>query len=69
LVKCPKPIQERRIDLPVIGSTTLERASSAGLAGIGVAAGGALVIDRPAVEQLAVSLGMFVVGLDEAGQY
>lgn len=69
LVKCPKPIQERRVDLPVIGTTTLERASSAGLAGIGIAAGAALILDRKGVEELATSLGMFVVGLDEAGQF
>src|SRR5690606_28161768 len=38
LVKRPKPIQERRIDLPVIGVRTIEGAAAAGLAGIVAAA-------------------------------
>ncbi|HRE43700.1 MAG TPA: LpxI family protein, partial [Terricaulis sp.] len=46
LVKRPKPIQERRIDLPTIGMRTLEGAARAGLAGIAVEAGGALVVRR-----------------------
>jgi DUF1009 family protein len=65
LVKCPKPQQERRIDLPVIGVTTVERASVAGLAGIGVTAGAALIIDREEVAAVARQLGMFVIGLPE----
>lgn len=63
LVKWPKPIQDRRIDLPVIGVRTVEGASAAGLAGIVGQAGGALVIEPRAVAAAADRLGLFVVGL------
>ena len=66
LVKRPKPQQERRIDLPTIGVTTVRGVAEAGLAGIAVAAGGALVVDRTAVAALADELGVFVYGFTEA---
>jgi DUF1009 family protein len=62
LVKARKPGQERRADLPVIGVATVEAAARAGLRGIAVEAGGALVLDRAAVAQMADRLGLFVVG-------
>ncbi len=65
LVKFPKPMQDRRVDLPTIGQKTLHGAAQAGLKGVAVAAGGALVIDREAVARLADELGLFVVGVDE----
>lgn len=66
LVKCSKPQQERRIDLPTIGLTTVEGAAKAGLAGIAVEAGGALVVDRGAVAAAADAAGVFIVGYTEA---
>ncbi len=63
LVKWPKPGQERRIDLPVIGRQTLDGAAAAGLAGVVGEAGGALVLDRAALAAHADALGLFVVGL------
>jgi UDP-2,3-diacylglucosamine hydrolase len=63
LAKRPKPIQERRIDLPTIGVSTVERAAAAGLAGIAVEAGGALVMARREVEAAAARLGVFVIGI------
>jgi DUF1009 family protein len=66
LVKRPKPIQERRIDLPTIGVRTIEGAVSAGLAGIAVEAGGALVVRREAVIAAADRAGIFVVGFGPA---
>lgn len=62
LVKRPKPIQERRIDLPTIGLATIERVAEAGLAGIGIEAGGALLVDRQAVMERASDLGIFIFG-------
>lgn len=62
LVKRPKPIQERRIDLPTIGVPTIERAAAAGLAGVAVEAGAALVVDREGVAAAADRLGLFVYG-------
>lgn len=68
LVKMPKPGQERRIDLPTIGVATIEGAAAAGLAGVAIAAGGALVLDREAIAERADALGLFVYGFrrDEA---
>jgi len=63
LVKLPKPGQERRIDLPTIGPSTVERCAEAGLAGIAVAAGAALILGRGDVEREAERLGLFVIGL------
>lgn len=63
LVKVSKPQQDMRADLPGIGPRTVEFVHRAGLAGIGVEAGGSLVIDGPEVVRLANELGIFVVGL------
>lgn len=62
LVKRPKPVQERRIDLPTTGVSTVELAAAAGLAGIGVEAGGALMLNRAAMEKKALELGLFLYG-------
>ncbi len=66
LAKAPKPIQERRVDLPTLGVPTLEAAHAAGLAGVVGEAGAVLVIDREAVVRAADRLGVFVVGLAPA---
>lgn len=63
VAKAPKPIQERRVDLPVIGPDTVELAAAAGLAGVVGEAGGVLVVDRPGVIEAAARYGMFVLGL------
>ncbi|HCY56748.1 MAG TPA: DUF1009 domain-containing protein, partial [Oceanicaulis sp.] len=59
----PKPQQERRIDLPVVGVATVEGAAEAGLAGIAVEAGAALILGRDAVDEAARRHGIFVVGV------
>ena len=63
LVKLTKPGQDRRLDLPTIGVTTVETAARAGLRGIAVEAGSALVIDHDAVARAADQAGLFVVGI------
>lgn len=63
LVKLKKPGQERRVDLPAIGVRTVEAAAAAGLRGIAVEAGGALVLGRAEVAVAAERLGLFVVGI------
>jgi UDP-2,3-diacylglucosamine hydrolase len=63
LVKTAKPGQERRADLPAIGPSTVVEAVAAGLRGIAVEAGGALVLDRQAVIEAADRAGIFVVGV------
>lgn len=62
LIKVKKPSQERRVDLPTIGVQTVENIARAGLAGIAVEAGGALILDRQGVALKADALGVFVVG-------
>jgi hypothetical protein len=62
LVKTAKPGQERRADLPTIGPRTLKAAAAAGLRGIAVEAGAALVLDGPKVVELADRDGLFVIG-------
>lgn len=66
LVKRPKPQQERRIDLPTIGVATVRGASAAGLAGIAVESGAALVVDRAEVASAADELGVFIYGFSPA---
>lgn len=63
LVKCAKPGQDRRIDLPTIGPATVQRAADARLSGIAVAAEDVLIADRAEVVRLANRLGLFVVGV------
>ena len=60
LVKAPKPGQDRRADLPVIGPTTAMLAAEAGLAGIVLQAGGVMVIDLPQVVSILDAQGMFL---------
>jgi len=66
LGKAPKPIQDLRVDMPVIGARTLELAAAAGLAGVGGVSGHLIVMDRPAVIEAADRLGLFVWGEDRA---
>lgn len=68
LVKMCKPGQDERADLPSIGPSTVVNAHAAGLAGIAVEAGRALVLERDSVIAEADRLGLFVVGIDPAGQ-
>ncbi|MGE5540077.1 MAG: LpxI family protein [Gemmatimonas sp.] len=63
LVKAKKPGQERRVDLPAIGVGTVERVIAAGLAGIAIEAGAALVVDRDEVARRADAAGIFVIGV------
>lgn len=62
LVKVKKPTQERRVDLPTIGIETVRMVAQAGLAGIAIEAGGAIILDRQAVALKADALGVFVIG-------
>lgn len=66
LVKAPKPGQERRVDLPVIGVRTIELASAGGLSGIAVEAGGALIMRKSRIVEAADRLGLFVMAFEPA---
>ena len=64
LVKLCKPGQDRRVDLPTIGTRTLEKAHAAGLRGVAVQSGATLVIDMPGLVRMADKIGLFVAGVD-----
>lgn len=60
LFKAPKPGQDRRVDLPVIGPGTAERAVKAALAGIVVEAQGVMVLDETRVVEILDQHGLFL---------
>lgn len=62
LVKALKPVQDGKTDLPVIGVATVENVAAAGLAGIAVEAGRALIVNRNAVIAAADNAGVFITG-------
>ena len=62
LVKAPKPGQDRRLDLPSIGTHTVEGAAAAGLAGIAVEAEGAIAADLQEMIRAADAAGLFIFG-------
>lgn len=64
LVKCTKPGQERRVDLPSIGPDTVEGAVDAKLDGIAVESGGSLILDREKTIKAARKAGIFIFGLE-----
>jgi DUF1009 family protein len=68
LVKLCKPDQDERADLPSIGANTVIRAHAAGLSGIAVEAGRALVLERERVLAEADRLGIFVTGIRPDGE-
>lgn len=63
LVKTCKPQQDRDLDLPTIGPDTLRQAGEAGLSGIVVQTGAALVLDPQTVAEIADTYNMFVLGV------
>lgn len=64
-VKAPKAEQDLRVDMPAIGPDTVRNVAEAGLAGIALAAGRVLILDRVRTLGLAASLGVFIYGLEE----
>lgn len=64
LVKAAKPSQDLRVDLPTVGPRTIELASAAGLEGIAVEAGRALIADQAATIRKADEAGLFIYGID-----
>ncbi|WP_107496090.1 UDP-2,3-diacylglucosamine diphosphatase LpxI [Thalassobius sp. I31.1] len=60
LYKAPKPNQDRRIDLPVIGLNTVENAAAAGLKGLVLEAGGVMVPGFETVVRACDEAGLFL---------
>jgi DUF1009 family protein len=63
LVKAPKSGQDPRFDLPTVGPRTVAGAAEAGLAGIAIAAGNALVVEPQAMIEKADQAGLFIEGI------
>ncbi len=64
LVKLRKPQQDMRIDLPTIGSRTIELAHQSGLGGVVVHTGNGLIINQDAAVALADKYGMYIMGVN-----
>lgn len=64
LVKLRKPQQDMRVDLPTIGTRTIERAHETGLRGVVVHSGNGLIVDEAEVIKLADKYGIFVMGVN-----
>ena len=58
--KAPKPLQDRRIDLPALGVETVRRVAAAGLGGVVWEAGGVICLDLPGMVAEAESAGLFL---------
>ncbi len=63
LAKAAKPQQPLYVDLPTIGPATIAAAAAAGINVIVIEAGKSLVLDRPALSEVAMRLGVGVIGL------
>jgi UDP-2,3-diacylglucosamine hydrolase len=63
LVKAPKATQDLRFDLPSVGPKTIEGVVKAGLRGMAVLAGQAIVAEPQIIAELADKAGVFVTGV------
>jgi DUF1009 family protein len=63
LVKLKKPEQDVRIDLPTIGTRTIQLAHKAVLSGIAISAHGTIILEFEQVLAEANKLGLFVSGI------
>ncbi len=63
LVKVAKPQQDRRFDLPTIGTQTIDRLRKAGGRCIAVEAGQTIIVDREQVIQAADKAGIAIVSI------
>jgi UDP-2,3-diacylglucosamine hydrolase len=63
LVKCMKPRQDPRLDLPTVGPVTARAARAAGLKGVAVEAGRALLAGRGETVAAFRETGLFLLGL------
>ncbi|UXM93958.1 LpxI family protein [Bartonella sp. HY329] len=61
LVKCAKPNQEKRADLPTIGPDTIEQAFQSGLAGVAIEAGSSFILDFEKTIEVADKRKVFLV--------
>lgn len=64
LVKCAKPIQDERADLPTVGIDTVTNIAAAGLAGIALEAGRTVMLSYRDMIDAADAQGLFIVTID-----
>ena len=69
LVKCSKPGQDHRTDLPTVGPVTVRLAAAAGLRGIAYEAAASLLVDRAAAIAAADEARLFLYGLDATKEF
>lgn len=67
LIKLRKPQQDMRIDLPTIGTRTIENLHQAGMRGVALHTGNALMVNEEEVIALADKYGMFIQGIVPKG--
>jgi UDP-2,3-diacylglucosamine hydrolase len=65
--KWAKPGQDRRIDLPVVGTATLEAVSQAGLAGLVLEAGAVIILEPKTIFKTLEKLGLFIQAIKAKG--
>ncbi len=66
LVKLLKPGQDRRVDLPVVGPSTITGAIAAGLRGVVIEGQGCILMDAADCIRLATEAGLFLLAIDPA---
>jgi DUF1009 family protein len=62
LIKCMKPQQDKRVDLPCIGPNTIKNLHECGLRGVAAESSGTLMLDGKETIELANKLGIFIYG-------
>lgn len=63
VVKIAKPEQDRRFDVPTVGTQTIETMARAGATALAVEAGRTIIIDQPATVALAERYGITIASL------
>jgi DUF1009 family protein len=63
VIKVCKPRQDRRLDLPVVGPTTISTLIKAGASALAVEAGKTIVVDKEEVIQAADQDGLCLIGI------
>jgi len=63
LIKISKPTQDMRVDLPCIGTNTIELAHQYGFRGIAVKANSTLLLDQKETVNLANKYKLFIIGV------
>jgi DUF1009 family protein len=63
MVKIPKPGQDKRVDMPVIGQLTMEQLIKYNIGGIALEAGGTIMIESDIVRKMADDTKIFIIGV------